>query len=473
MSKASEGFVPDFSTQVGSGTRTSVVTRRYRRENSQTWFTSADTNTIGRRCKSPTVTGYHDPFTGHRKATNYTRIIHTCVNPEESFSWKSQDRIGDPMILQEQSGPIRAQGVLMQDGAKYSTSGNGQVNVHPDYINRALAEAYELLVDSKVNVGQALAELGETLGWLASLVRRFVEVLLIVRDALKGRIRSSAAHRKIYSNANRVRPRQVEPFGRRRQRNPSNNPNTDSRWRREAREKWWDDEAMNRWLRSEHRKGRRKRKPSKSKRVSSAWLEYQYALMPLVYDIYGTLEALKEGLRGDNFLFSVQRTIGGPVSPDIFCAATGLDTSIEVSGSVRESARVVYTGRMRASLLSAMVELGLNNPWAIAWELVPFSFVVDWILPIDKVLNSFTAPLGVTFVDGYLDKRIAGKFEALRLNPGLGRYISGTRPKAKFKLMAFQRVRYLTWPLVGAYMRSPFSYAHAASALALLAQLHK
>jgi len=36
--------------------------------------------------------------------------------------------------------------------------------------------------------------------------------------------------------------------------------------------------------------------------------------------------------------------------------------------------------------------LGLNNPIAIAWEVIPFSFVVDWFLSIDKTLDSMKLP---------------------------------------------------------------------------------
>jgi hypothetical protein len=33
--------------------------------------------------------------------------------------------------------------------------------------------------------------------------------------------------------------------------------------------------------------------------------------------------------------------------------------------------------------------IGLNTPLQILWELVPFSFVVDWFLPVGRLLNNF------------------------------------------------------------------------------------
>jgi hypothetical protein len=39
-------------------------------------------------------------------------------------------------------------------------------------------------------------------------------------------------------------------------------------------------------------------------------------------------------------------------------------------------------------------QMGFINPAAVAWELVPFSFLVDWFLPVGDFLNSFTDLLG-------------------------------------------------------------------------------
>jgi hypothetical protein len=38
--------------------------------------------------------------------------------------------------------------------------------------------------------------------------------------------------------------------------------------------------------------------------------------------------------------------------------------------------------------------LGITNPLLIAWEVVPYSFVVDWVLPVGTWLESLDALLG-------------------------------------------------------------------------------
>lgn len=45
--------------------------------------------------------------------------------------------------------------------------------------------------------------------------------------------------------------------------------------------------------------------------------------------------------------------------------------------------------------------LGLVNPAAVAWELVPFSFVVDWFTNFGGYLDGFTDLVGLSYTDAY------------------------------------------------------------------------
>jgi hypothetical protein len=44
-------------------------------------------------------------------------------------------------------------------------------------------------------------------------------------------------------------------------------------------------------------------------------------------------------------------------------------------------------------------QLGLVNPAVVAWELVPFSFVVDWFLPIGNFLGQWTNFVGLNIAN--------------------------------------------------------------------------
>jgi hypothetical protein len=46
-------------------------------------------------------------------------------------------------------------------------------------------------------------------------------------------------------------------------------------------------------------------------------------------------------------------------------------------------------------------QLGFLNPALVAWELVPFSFVVDWFVNVGAVISSMTDFMGCTLKDPY------------------------------------------------------------------------
>lgn len=465
MTKGSKaGYVPDFATTIGTG-NLSTATRLEQKTGTGPTIVSTGSSITGRRAKGPTSRGFVDPFTLHRKATPYTRIIRRGDHTG-AFEWTNR-LLNGTEVTYKMSNAFQGLGFSMTDNlGKFS---NLNVVVSQSIVARAKAEAYDNLLKQKISLGQAAAELGETLYWFASLVRRLAEALAIVRDALRGRFSRAAAHTRLFGNPNRIYPN--GRVRRNRWKDVAGDPRA-VRYRQEQYRHWWSSEAYERWSKREQRKFRKSRsKRSPSTAASSAWLEYQYALMPLIYDVYGALEVLKEGLRQDNFLFSVQRTITGNVDPGAFLTSSA--GPFMVTGEVQESCRVVYWGRIRMTLASALAELGLNNPWLIAWELVPFSFVVDWVLPLGKILSSFTAPVGVTFVDGYQTELISGTIHGVLHSSGSGYRISGKLPEATVKILGMQRDIYLTWPYVEPYIKSPFSHTHVTSALALLKQFTK
>jgi len=131
--------------------------------------------------------------------------------------------------------------------------------------------------------------------------------------------------------------------------------------------------------------------------VSSGWLELQYGWRPLISEVYGTAE------------FAAKQTV-----PSIHSRVQRSQT-LEVSQSVKQSPRgyneiYTYTGsltckytvhfRVDGSLAPQAAQVGLTNPLLVAWELVPFSFVVDWFIPIGNALASLDATLGLVFEFG-------------------------------------------------------------------------
>jgi hypothetical protein len=118
-----------------------------------------------------------------------------------------------------------------------------------------------------------------------------------------------------------------------------------------------------------------------AKDLSGRWLETQYAFMPLISQSYEAAKAL-QAITGPRVLrFSVgsgakRKTVDQTDSP----------------ASYHADAHWQFSKRLIAELsedLSLQRSLGLVNPAAIAWEVVPYSFVVDWFVPVGSYLSAW------------------------------------------------------------------------------------
>lgn len=144
--------------------------------------------------------------------------------------------------------------------------------------------------------------------------------------------------------------------------------------------------------RREARRARRQRRPYDSKQALedffSAWLEVRYGWRPLLYDVQGFLKVLGHKNRSGIARRSSKHTVE-------------IDDSTTFSGSIPGA--VTWTGtkeqvgqhRFRAVVyhLSDMSPIGAN-PVITAWEVLPYSFVVDWFIDVGKWLQAISPRVG-------------------------------------------------------------------------------
>jgi len=129
------------------------------------------------------------------------------------------------------------------------------------------------------------------------------------------------------------------------------------------------------------------------------WLQLQYGVKPLLADVYGSAEALSKrpasdwrvttkAHRSDRDTWTYKTPKQGGSYP------TG---GYDAFSGLAERERGVFV-RLDAlpenDLLMSFKSLGLTNPLLVAWETVPFSFVIDWALPLGNWLDSLDALLG-------------------------------------------------------------------------------
>lgn len=114
--------------------------------------------------------------------------------------------------------------------------------------------------------------------------------------------------------------------------------------------------------------------------ISGRWLELQYGWLPLVgssFEAAKAFEAISNGPRKTLIRATVKRNVtwNASASPTHFKATCG--------GSVRRT--ILYELKEE---MSAERQLGLENPASVLWELTPWSFVVDWFIPIGTYIDN-------------------------------------------------------------------------------------
>lgn len=127
----------------------------------------------------------------------------------------------------------------------------------------------------------------------------------------------------------------------------------------------------------------------KSKSFANLFLEYSFGWLPLVQDVYNTLELRHNKLVEGQ---EIRRVSGNKVKKfEPWGDPSGSDFAIRggVGGVVRNA---------HAANLNA---LGLANPALLAWQLLPYSFVVDYFFNVSRILASWTYGVGLEHTYGF------------------------------------------------------------------------
>lgn len=192
------------------------------------------------------------------------------------------------------------------------------------------------------------------------------------------------------------------------------------------------------------------------KKMADQWLAFHYGWRPLAMDAYGIYELLKEQLE-PALLVHGRGQHRGPVYQQNGESAPGgfVFPSYVFHERARYSARCGLTGRIDSNDYSRTLNrVGLLNPAELVWDLIPFSFVVDWVLPIGDVLKGLSAPTGLSFVGGHVSERWDRNI-TVQVS-GAYQYRDFPRPEMLLQRTGIGRTALNSFPVPIPYIRSPF-----------------
>lgn len=121
--------------------------------------------------------------------------------------------------------------------------------------------------------------------------------------------------------------------------------------------------------------------------LSSAWLTYRYGLMPLWYDIQDSIKALNMGMSPPMVRERATQTLSGTLEKQLL-----LD-SPTASQMFTEQLTYTYTIRGWAASEIKFQNRVTLDPIRTAYELIPFSFVLDWFLDYGSYIEAIS-PFG-------------------------------------------------------------------------------
>lgn len=204
------------------------------------------------------------------------------------------------------------------------------------------------------------------------------------------------------------------------------------------------------------------------------WLEYSYAWMPLLMEAKGLYDLYQVQLE-PAMLVHANRTVSWPTSFNVkMVGANWYDTYGSGTVRVKTESCCRLTGQLDSSAMRYAAQAGLTNPAAVLWEVVPFSFVIDWATPIGNVLQAASATRGLTFVGGSITQRYyASAFVTCDASSIGGAWSYTTVKEGQTEIYKFgmKRSKLSAFPRPLFYSKSPFSSSHVLSALALIRSL--
>jgi len=325
---------------------------------------------------------------------------------------------------------------LPQMSVYFGTTGAGNFPLtSQNLVNRATTEALNKLADSEANVAESLATMSQTADMVTSALGQMLNVYKAVKAKWTNRAAKWEAARKLYYS-----------------------------YPMQSRKKIRFQKFMK-------QRGLPRYKPNSnplSKSGSSAWLELHYGWMPLVSDISFGMKALRDGLPKVKVTAIRNVTEDQPLPAK---TGTVAPYTLKLKGKATNGCLVRIDTSLTHPNLAKLNSLGLLNPFQLGWELLPFSFVLDWLLPIGNALSGLSTPFGLNLkgisTTRWTKSRIHYEWTQYR------EYKEGSKISADAATLATYRTVSFFWPTPRTYFKSPFNLTRAVTALSLLNQLRK
>lgn len=207
---------------------------------------------------------------------------------------------------------------------------------------------------------------------------------------------------------------------------------------------------------------------NRGRTLANYWLAYVYGWRPYAQSVYDIQATIADVVK------RVSKTVEGKGHGHVSGSASGSwSERLLFDSSYTAGTRCVLRGEISHPALFNINKFGLSNPVSIAWELVPFSFCVDWFIPVGNTLSALTGAAGLDFHGGWYSVKTKSNVN-LTHTVGVETYWVSTVEGGQYseEQITFNRTALTAFPLPRLYAdMTPFSTPRAVNALALVRQL--
>lgn len=142
--------------------------------------------------------------------------------------------------------------------------------------------------------------------------------------------------------------------------------------------------------------------------AADAWLGWSYGVRPILSDVHQSVNLLKKKSEENAVPYEV---ISARESFPIRALLSTKDGHRRIDGTIAARGKIYFS--IDNPLTRQLQSLGLTNPLSIGWELIPFSFVIDWMVPIGDFIQAVEPPRGVSFSTGWMSVHVRGSSSQL------------------------------------------------------------
>lgn len=203
--------------------------------------------------------------------------------------------------------------------------------------------------------------------------------------------------------------------------------------------------------------------------VVDGYLVYRYAVMPAMKDVAGAVDSLSR-LPPDTWAVTARATEKN-TSRRVTTVGEGTEDPFTCSSELERRCRAIITAVPKPLTREQDIlwSLGLDNPLSTIHEVIPYSFVLDWALPIGDWLSGLNA---LKYYSGWNTVVSNKTEEKVTVSGARTTYNGGTitsSASGSYSRLQFRRRVMSAPPIPVLPVKDPRSLTHMADGLSLLA----